>query len=631
MVRALIQCFSGLPMTLAAGVFLLLDLAPHIIEWMGGAPVSLSFFPFAPSWVTVIICGLPLLYLAGERLLRNRGISRISSALLISIAMMAAIAIGDIFAAGEVAFIMALGALLEEATVNRARRGLKRLLSLAPAQGRRLRGGAEELIPEESIRPGDVLRIRPGESIPADGTILRGETSVNQSILTGESLPVDKSPGDEVYCGTINCDGSVDITATAVGESSSLQRLIRLVKEAEERQAPMQRLADRAASWLVPAALLVAILAWVFTGNVVTAVTVLVVFCPCALVLATPTAIMAAIGQAARRGVIIKSGEALEKMGHADTVTFDKTGTLTWGRLTVSDILPFEPALTEADLLALAAGAERRSEHPLGRAIVACAEERRLPLAEPTAFRMTAGRGIAAVIAGRTILLGNEAALREQNIPLSEAAAAALARVQREGKASVLVAEGARCLGLIALADTLRPETGPMVSRLAAMGVRSVLMTGDNERTAGYFARRAGITDVHAGLLPEDKVRGITRLQAGRHTVCMIGDGVNDAPALKTADIGVVMGSMGSAIAVDTADVALMDDDLSKIPYLKRLSVETVRTIKTSITLSMVINFMAVLLSLLSVLTPTTGALVHNLGSCLVVFLAARLYDKTIA
>ena len=320
---------AGVPMTIVAGGFLLLDLIPHLAEEFGGTPAHLSFLPFDPAWVTIVISGVPLLYLAIWRIIHNRGISKISSALLICIAMFAALAIGEWFAAGEVAFIMALGALLEEATTNRAKKGLKKLIALAPTQGRRIRDGEEEMIPAEEIRKGDVLRILAGETIPVDGKILAGETSVDQSVMTGESLPVDKAVGDEVFCGTINRFGAIDITATKVGEDSSLQKLIRMVQEAEDKQAPMQRIADRVASWLVPVALLIAVLAYVVSGNIVTAVTILVVFCPCALVLATPTAIMAAIGQATKHGVIIKSGESLEKMGTVDTIAFDKTGTLT--------------------------------------------------------------------------------------------------------------------------------------------------------------------------------------------------------------------------------------------------------------------------------------------------------------
>lgn len=628
MLKKINDFLSGLPMTIVAGVFLLLDLVPHLMEEFGGKPVRLSFLPFDPAWVTVVISGIPLLYLAVWRIIHNPGISKISSALLICIAMFAAIAIGDLFAAGEVVFIMAIGALLEEATTNRAKKGLKNLISLAPTKGRRLKDGKEEMIPAEEIRQGDILRILPGETIPVDGTILSGETSVDQSIMTGESLPVDKGMGEEVFCGTINRFGSIDISATKVGENSSLQKLIRMVQDAENKQAPMQRIADRAASWLVPVALFIAILAYVFSGNIVTAVTVLVVFCPCALVLATPTAIMAAIGQATKHGVIIKSGEALEKMGKVDTIAFDKTGTLTYGRLDVSDIISFDEKISETELLALAASAEARSEHPLGKAIVAYAATKGVMLTESGDFKMTAGKGILAEVSGRRLICGNEKFLMENGASISKKVQDALERLRIQGKASILVADSRKCIGVIALSDVLRPEAKDMVSRLSDMNSRTVLLTGDHQKTADYFAKQVGISEVRAELLPEEKVKNIERLQEENHKVCMIGDGVNDAPALKTADVSVAMGSMGSDIAIDAADVTLMSDDISKIPYLKRLSNATVRTIKASITLSMCINFVAIVLSLMEVLTPTTGALVHNAGSCFVVLIAALLYDR---
>ena len=619
---------AGLPMTIVAGIFLLLDLVPHLMEEFGGTPVQLSFLPFDPAWVTIFICGIPLLYLAIWRIIYNRGVSKISSALLICIAMFAALSIGELFAAGEVAFIMALGALLEDATTNRAKKGLKKLISLAPTQGRRIREGKEEMIPAEEIRKGDVLRILPGEIIPVDGKILTGETSVDQSIMTGESLPVDKTVGDGVFCGTINRFGAIDITAIQVGEDSSLKKLIRMVEDAENKQSPMQRIADRVASWLVPVALLIAILAYVFTGNIVTGVTVLVVFCPCALVLATPTAIMAAIGQATKHGVIIKSGESLEKMGKVDTIAFDKTGTLTYGRLEVSDVIPFDSSLTEKELLTVTASAEAKSEHPLGKAIVARAKDQNLPLTESEDFKMAAGKGISAKISGRSLLCGNEKYLMEQGVSIGEQVHSTLEKLRTEGKASILVAEKDTCLGVIALSDVLRPEAKDMVSRLTAMRTSTVLLTGDNRKTADYFAKQIGISEVRAELLPEEKVQNVEALREAGRKVCMIGDGVNDAPALKTADVGVAMGSMGSDIAVEAADIALMSDDISKIPYLKRLSNATVKTIKFSITLSMCINFVAIVLSLLELLTPVTGALVHNAGSCFVVLIAALLYDR---
>lgn len=628
LLKRLNNFLASLSMTLVAAAFLLLDLVPHVMEEFGAETAPLQILPFDPAWVTVVICGIPLLYLSIWRIIYNRGISKISSALLISMAMLAAIAIGDLFAAGEVAFIMALGALLEEAITERAKKGLKNLLAFSPTQGRRIRNGREEMIALEEIVRGDVLRILPGERIPVDGTILAGETSVDQSVMTGESLPVDKGAGEEVFCGTLNCFGSVDVEVKEVGESSSLQRLIRMVQEAEEKQAPMQRIADRWASWLVPIVLVLAIGAYAATANIIIAVTLLVVFCPCALVLATPTAIMAAIGQATKRGVIIKSGETLEKMGKVDTIAFDKTGTLTRGRLSVSDVLPFVETVNEEELLQIAASAEARSEHPLGKAIVAHAKAQDIALAPSEDFRMTAGRGVSAKVAGRKLLCGSEKFLAENGVMLEATMCEALERLCAEGKALVLAAEGGRCIGTIALSDTLRPEAKAMIERLHAMDVRTVLLTGDNKEAAAYFASQVGIDEIHAGLLPEDKVAHVRKLQEKGRKVLMIGDGVNDAPALKTAGVSAAMGAMGSDIAVEAADIALMRDDVGEAPYLKRLANATATTIKLSIALSMCINFAAIVLSLMQKLNPTTGALVHNAGSCFVVLIAALLYDR---
>ena len=615
MFKKINDCLAGWPMTLVGGVFLL---ASFILP-RAGYPAGEKL-----AWVCVVICGIPLLYLSIWRVIHNRGIAKISSALLISIAMIAAILIGDLFAAGEVAFIMQIGALLEDMTTERAKKGLKNLIALAPETGRVIQNGKESTVPVEQIRVADTVRVLPGETIPVDGVILTGETSVDQSVMTGESLPVDVGVGDGVFSGTINRFGAIDIEVTKVSGDSALQKLIRMVEDAEKHQAPTQRIADRWASWLVPIALTIAILAWLITGDIVRGVTVLVVFCPCALVLATPTAIMAAIGQATKHGVIIKSGEALERMGSVDTIAFDKTGTLTHGRLEVSDILPMTDMESDA-LLILAASAERLSEHPLGKAIAERAKD--MPLKPVSDFKMSAGKGITATVDGRGYRLGNEKYIAEAGVRLHENARTALERLRGEGKASVIVADETKVIGIIALSDVLRPEAADMVSRLAKMNTRAVLLTGDHATAARFFASQVGIDDVRADLLPEEKV-GIVNELKRTGKVCMIGDGVNDAPALKAADVGVAMGAMGSDIAVDAADVALMTDVISKLPYLKWLSNATVKTIRTAITLSMCINFAAVTLSVLGVLNPTTGALVHNAGSCFVVLLAALLYDR---
>lgn len=619
---------AGVPATIVAGFFLLLHLLTSFLGNLSGSLRLLNILPFDPACVTVIISGIPMLYLAIWRVIHNPGISKISSALLISIAMLAAIAIGDIFAVGEVAWIMAIGAILEDKTTERAKKGLKKLISLAPTQGRLLFNGEEVIIPAEKISLGDILRVLPGETIPVDGTIIHGETSVDQSIMTGESLPVDKTVGEDVFCGTINRFGAIDIQATKVGEDSSLQKLIHMVQEAENKKAPMARIADKAASWLVPVALLIAIVAGIVTKDIVRAVTVLVVFCPCALVLATPTAIMAAIGQATKHGVIIKSGEALEKMGKVNTIAFDKTGTLTYGCLEVCDIISFDPKISEDTLLSLAASAEAKSEHPLGKAIVAYAKNCNITVLESDCFKMTAGKGIYAEVDGKKLLCGNENYLLNYGVEINVIVRSMLEELRAQGKASVLVADDSACIGVLAMSDVLRPEAKNMVERLHSMNTNIVLLTGDNQKTADYFARQVGIRQIRAQLLPEEKVSNIAAIQNEGKAVCMIGDGVNDAPALKTANVGVAMGGLGSDIAVDAADIVLMGDDISKLPYLKRLSNATVKTIKFSICLSMCINLLAVLLSVMGVLNPTTGALVHNAGSCFVVLIAALLYDR---
>ena len=619
MLKKMNELLSGVPATLIGGVFLILS---FVLPRVG------MELPVDPAWVTVFISGIPLLYLAIWRIIYNPGISKISSALLISIAMLAAILIDDLFAAGEVAFIMALGAILEDMTTERAKKGLKKLIGLAPTQGRKIETGKEIMISAEEIKRDDILRILPGETIPVDGIIIAGETTVDQSIMTGESIPVDKGVNEEVFCGTINRFGAIDIKATKVGEDSSLQKLIRMVQEAENKKAPMQRITDKWASWLVPVALLIAIISWFITKDIVRSVTVLVVFCPCALVLATPTAIMAAIGQATKQGVIIKSGEALEKMGKVDTIAFDKTGTLTYGKLEVCDIVSFNKNVSEGELLSLAASAEGKSEHPLGKAIVSYARKNQAQIVDSNEFKMAGGKGISAEVSGKKFYCGNEKFFAENNIVIGEKIKSVLEQFQMQGKASVLVAENETCIGVIALSDVLRPQAKDMVKKLGIMNTEVVLLTGDHKKTADHFAKQVGITKVLGELLPEEKVAHISRLQSNGKHVCMIGDGVNDAPALKSAGVGVAMGSMGSDIAVEAAGIALMSDDISKIPYLKCLSNATVKTIKFSISLSMFINLVAVTLSVLGILTPTTGALVHNAGSCFVVLIAALLYDR---
>ncbi len=616
MIDEIIDFLFGLKMTIISGIFLLISVIFMIFGI--NIPIYLN-----PAWGTVIISGIPMLLLAMVRLIREKWIS---SALLIAIAMVASLLIGEVFAAGEVAWIMALGALLEDWTVERAKKGLKNLINLTPQTGRRITNGIEEIIPVDEIKIGDTLRILPGESVPVDGEIITGTSSLDQSIMTGESLPIDKEVGDEVFCGTINLYGAIDIKATSIGENSSLQKLIDLVKAADEKQAPTQRIADKWATWLVPVALGIAIVAWLVTGNIERGVTVLVVFCPCALILATPTAIMAAIGQATKYGVLIKSGEALETLGGLNTLVFDKTGTLTYGNLEVSDVISFKDDLPSEDLLKIVASCEKLSEHPLAKAIVKNAKEAQIDIEEPQDFKMYPGKGVTCTNSYGKIYAGNSKFLSEHNIDID--VDCQLDKLRHEGKASIIVALNDEVIGLIGLSDVIREDSKDMIERLHELGTEIILLTGDNSETANYFAGQVGIGKVFGNLLPEEKLSWIEKLKSEGKKVCMIGDGVNDAPALKTADVSVAMGSIGSDVAIEAADIALLGDDIGKIPYLKKLSNSTLFTIKANIVMSMAINAAAIICSVLGLLNPVTGAIVHNAGSCLVVLNAALLYDR---
>lgn len=634
MLKKIADCFSKGRMTIVAGVFLLMSLVLLIAK--NFVELNISSY-LDPAWITVVISGYPLIYLALYRLFRQRWVS---SALLITIAMVAALAIGQVFAAGEVAFIMAIGEILENKTTERAKKGINKLVNMTPQTGRVIyeENGitVEKVIPAEEIESGMKLRVLAGETIPVDGKILSGTTSVDQSIMTGESLPVDKYEGDEVFCGTMNCYGSVDIEATKVGKDSSLQKMIRLLKDAENKKAPVQRLADKWSVWLVPIALLIAIVTtlvtyfafdYTFYDALVRGVTILVVFCPCSLVLATPTAVMAGIGQATKYGVLIKSGEAIEAMGKANCIAFDKTGTLTFGKLSVSNVISFG-SLSENELLMVTAAIESRSEHPLGKAIVACAQEKNLIFAEAENFSMIAGKGVGGSVNGKQYFCGNRKYLEENGISFTEEQNNALDALRSEGKAIILIANEKQTIGAIGLSDTLRPSAKETVRKLKKLGYEAVLLTGDHGATAEYFAKQVGITDMKAELLPEDKVKAITELQKQGCNVCMIGDGVNDAPALKTANVGVAMSSVGSDIATEAAGIALIGDDIEKLPYLCVMARGTFRTIKFSIALSMTINFAAILLSAFGLLVPVTAAIVHNAGSVFVVLIAALLYDR---
>ena len=593
---------------------------------IGGISLLFSLFdpislPFDPAWLAIIFCGVPIIL---EAIVGLVTVFDIKADVLVSLALIASVTTGEDFAAGEVAFIMQLGALLEDLTVAKARAGIERLVQLTPQTARLVTESGEKVIPAADVRVGDVLRVLPGESIPVDGVIISGETSVDQSVMTGESLPVDKSQGDEVSSGTVNRFGSFDMRATRVGEDSSIQRMVRLVQSADAGKAKIVGLADRWATWIVVIALSAAAITWAVTGEIIRAVTILVVFCPCALVLATPTAIMAAIGNATKHGFLVREGDALERLALVTHVCFDKTGTLTRGELRVQAVKSFIPGLSEDELYSLAAGAEVRSEHPLGRAVVDCCRAAGLSVPESEGFEMLPGRGVSAVVSGRSVLAGRAELLRESGADVPEALEQAAENYADEGCTTIYLAVDGAAAGFIALADTLREDAETMIDGVKAAGVTPVLLTGDHPGAANAIAGRVGITEVHAECLPEDKIRYIDDCHA-RGGVCMIGDGINDAPALKRADAGIAMGGVGSDIAIDAADIALVNDDISELPHLLRLSRRMMLTIKLNIAFSMCLNFLAIGLAIPGILNPVVGALVHNAGSVLVIANSALL------
>ena len=591
---------------------------------LSGAALALSLagVPFVTdwAWVAILLCGVPIVLEAFIGLVTEFDIK---ADVLVSLALIASVCIGEYFAAGEVAFIMQLGGLLEELTVARARAGIEKLVHLTPQTARVLTPEGEKVLPAEQVQVGDKLRVLPGETVPVDGVILSGQTSIDQAVMTGESLPVDKGPGDPVSSGTVNQFGAFEMAAEKVGEDSSIQRMIRLVQSADAGKAKIVGLADRWATWIVVIALSAAALTWLITAEIIRAVTILVVFCPCSLVLATPTAIMAAIGNATKHGFLVREGDALERLAKVTVVTFDKTGTLTYGTPEVTGVHS-AGALSEDQLFALAAGAEQFSEHPLGRSVVRCWKDRRennLPQAEN--FRMLPGRGVEALVEGRQVLAGNRALLEEQGVPLGDSGDAQ--GYLDQGAMVIYLAVDRTFAGFLALADTVRQDSAAMVASLHRLGVTPVLLTGDREAAAKAIAGELGIRQVYGECLPQEKLDRIGAFQEKGQLVCMMGDGVNDAPALKKAHVGIAMGGVGSDIAVDAADIALVDDEVKELPHLIALSRRMMTTIKVNLTFSMALNFVAIVLAMTGILNPVVGALVHNAGSVLVIVNSALL------
>lgn len=593
---------------------------------LSGLALLVSIFhlfplPFDAAWIAIILCGIPIILEAVIGLITAFDIK---ADVLVSLALLASVFIGEDFAAGEVAFIMQLGGLLEELTVARARAGIEKLVHLTPRTARIVTGETEQILPAEAVKIGDMLRVLPGETIPVDGVILSGQTSINQAVMTGESLPVDKSEGDAVFSGTVNQFGAFLMRAVKVGEDSSIQRMIRLVQSADAGKAKIVGLADRWATWIVVIALTASVLTWLISGEIIRAVTILVVFCPCALVLATPTAIMAAIGNATKHGFLVREGDALERLAKVSKITFDKTGTLTFGTPEVIAVKSVSGADTV--LYALAAAAESLSEHPLGKAVVRCYKNDTGHVPETADdFQMVPGQGVCAKVQQRSVLAGSANMMTRRQISIPEDIKKETEQYLSQGCTIIYMAVDSSLAGYLVLSDTIRPETAPMLRHLHELHVQPVLLTGDNENAAAAIAGQLDIREVHAGCHPEDKLRWIDSYQQKQESICMIGDGINDAPALKKADVGIAMGGIGSDIAVDAADIALVDDEVKELPHLFALSRQMMTTIKLNLTFSMSLNFIAIILAITGILNPVVGALVHNAGSVLVIVNSALL------
>ena len=562
------------------------------------------------SWIAVILCGIPIFRECAEGLITEFDIK---ADLLVSIAIVASIIIGELFAAGEIATIMAIGGFLEEYTVSKTQGRIKELANMTPQVAVRIRNGKEERILASEVQIGDILKVLPGESIPTDGRIINGETSIDQSTLTGESIPVDKKANDDVYSGTINLYGSFTMETTKVSDDSSLQKLIKLVESSSPENANVVRQADKWATFVVVIAFTAAILTYLYTFEIARSVTILVVFCPCALVLATPTAIMAAIGNLTKYGILVKDGASIEELARTDELVFDKTGTLTYGTPEIVDIISNNPK----KMMRMLASLESKSEHPIAKAIVKYydnADE----LLDVENFTMHIGKGVTGIINGSKVIAGNINLMESENIDLKD-------YKSESSDITIFVAENGRLIGNVLLADTLRENSKETIRNLKKLRIKTTLLTGDNEKTARHIAKEVKVRNVKFNCLPEDKTNYIRGEQMLGHNIAMIGDGVNDAPSLKKANVGIAMGKIGSEISVEAANITLINDNVGDIPHLIGIARKTVRTINISIAFALTLNVVAMALAILGILNPIEGALIHNIGSVAVITYSSTL------
>ncbi len=597
-------------------------------SWTGNAD---KIAGFDPAWIAIVLCGLPIVLGAIVGLVKDHDIT---ADVLVALALIGSLILKEFFAAGEVAFIMQIGSILEDFTSDRAKKGISKLIKLSPKKANLFVDGQIKIIEADQVKLGDILQVRAGESIPVDGKIIEGSTSIDQSAMTGESIPVEKNPGDLVMSGTINQNGSILIEAVKTAGDSSLQRMIKLAEAADAQKAKIVRKANVWAAWLVIISLTTAIVAGCIIGNThndfwlgfTRAVTVLVVFCPCAFVLATPTAISAGIGNASKHGLLIQSGEALERIASSNIAVFDKTGTLTKGKPAVVKVQTLSD-ISENELFKIAASGEALSNHPFAKAIM---DYNKSGLYEIKNHKTLAGSGIEFEIDGKKYMVGKiqrdfkDAGKTSDALSINDAS---FSNISPDLEASSLV--GLYCesklLGIIFIQDTIKENARKMVAQLKALNIRTIMLTGDNENSARYVAAQIGLDDFKASCSPEDKMNYIKNQEAQGNKVAMFGDGVNDSLALRSAFAGIAMGGIGSDVAIESADAVIVHDNLDAVPYLFKISRKTQGRITFNLCLSMVINFAAVALAISGILNAVWGALFHNCGSVLVVISAFLL------
>lgn len=599
--------------TLAGGVLLITSGVARSKYIFGSGSFQAEFLAMAAA----VLLGAPIVIHAIKSLVKKE----MHMDELVALAIVAAFVTGKYVEAGIVAFFMLLSELIETRTALGARASIESLIRLTPTKANVLEGEQEREVDVGALKGGDCVRVRPGDNIPADGDVVNGLSSVNEATITGESLPVDKVPGMQVFAGTSNLTGMLDIRVTKAGKDTTLGRVQSLIMQAEQTKIPIMRIIDRYVKWYMPTVLMIAGIVLFFTRNIDHAITILVISCPCALILATPTAMVAAISASARLGILIKNVADLEVAGRMTAMVFDKTGTLTTGRLCVTKLTPAE-SIEPAGLLAAAAAAEQMSRHPAARALLTLAKEANLTLPKSSDFKETPGKGVTATVDSARITVGRDTFLKENDIDVGNVPDPGLH--EEQGFSTLYVARDSTCIGWIGLQDKTRPEAQKAMSELLGIGIKRVTMlTGDRDEVANRVAAELSCTDYKAHCLPQDKLSIVEGIRQDGHTVVVVGDGINDAPALAAGDLGIAMGAAGSDVAINSASIALMSDDLGRLPFLVRLSRKTRGVIIEN--LGFGILFIVVGISLFYVITPKLAAFLHFVGSLVVVFNSARL------